>query len=396
MTTQEFSNQFDVLYNNITSNQAPGIDEYEKSIFLTKAQEELVRDYFSARTVKNAQGFDDSQKRQYDFSTLLSTVSLPDYTNTLEVLNSLGIVTHDYSFDNRSKIYIAPSDLFLAINEIIVDDTNRRYSVLPISYEEYNRLMLKPYGYPLKRQAWRIISDRTSSLVGWGGIILKNETETNSNKILFKSKSSKTLHIRIITLDSYLDTAPIIKEDESYVTINIIVGAKSIKNFYETYLKDAEALKTAGLTDYIYPLDNNKTGYFPTENLVVQGSNKFSEIIISPAVLNPAVLEDNSISNLTPIFEIIGRFNGNIKYYNLRYVRTPKPIILDDLEDIQEGLSINGYDKVTQCELPVNTHQEILQRAVELAKASYQGDLSSIIQTGNASGTDIGYVSNHN
>ena len=47
MTTQEFSNEFEVLYNNIMSNQAPGLDEYEKSIFLTKAQEELVRDYFN-------------------------------------------------------------------------------------------------------------------------------------------------------------------------------------------------------------------------------------------------------------------------------------------------------------------------------------------------------------
>ena len=36
MTTQEFSNEFDVLYNN-AGNQAPGLDEYEKSVFLTKA-----------------------------------------------------------------------------------------------------------------------------------------------------------------------------------------------------------------------------------------------------------------------------------------------------------------------------------------------------------------------
>ena len=35
MTITEFSNQFDVLYNNITSNQAPGLNEYEKSVFLT-------------------------------------------------------------------------------------------------------------------------------------------------------------------------------------------------------------------------------------------------------------------------------------------------------------------------------------------------------------------------
>lgn len=43
MTTQEFSNEFDVLYNNIMSNQAPGLDEYEKSVFLTKAQSEILK-----------------------------------------------------------------------------------------------------------------------------------------------------------------------------------------------------------------------------------------------------------------------------------------------------------------------------------------------------------------
>ena len=43
MTTSEFSNEFDVLYNNIASNAAPGINEYEKSVFLTRAQSEIVR-----------------------------------------------------------------------------------------------------------------------------------------------------------------------------------------------------------------------------------------------------------------------------------------------------------------------------------------------------------------
>ena len=33
MNNTEFSNQFDVFYNNITSNQAPGLNEYEKSVF---------------------------------------------------------------------------------------------------------------------------------------------------------------------------------------------------------------------------------------------------------------------------------------------------------------------------------------------------------------------------
>ena len=58
----EFSNEFDVLYNNIMSNAAPGLNEYEKSVFLTKAQEEIVKNHFQPLGNKYGQGLDDSQK----------------------------------------------------------------------------------------------------------------------------------------------------------------------------------------------------------------------------------------------------------------------------------------------------------------------------------------------
>ena len=63
MTTQEFSNEFDVLYNNIMSNQAPGIDDYEKSVFLTKAQLEILKNYFNPKGNKYQEGFDNSRMR---------------------------------------------------------------------------------------------------------------------------------------------------------------------------------------------------------------------------------------------------------------------------------------------------------------------------------------------
>ena len=376
MTTQEFSNEFDVLYNNIMSNQAPGLDEYEKSVFLTKAQEELVRDYFNSRNVKNAQGFDDNQKRQYDFSTLLSSITLPDFIDTYRALSVHGSVTYNTIFDSRAKIYIAPSDLFLVINESIEDSAKRRYSVLPISYDEYNRLMLKPYGFPLKRQAWRIISDRTSSLVGWGG------KQVDSATFLFKSKYFKTINITIsITDDNDNVTKPTVIEGDTIVDIHMYVPINNLVRYWSSYLKDNGSLKKAGLDKYIYPL-NQETGNFPSGGL--------TETTLFTISIAPAIMESGAVVS-APIFEIIGRFTGDIEY-KMRYIKTPKPIILANLSDIQEGLSINGYNTVTECQLPLNTHQEILQRAVELAKASYQGDLSSVIQTGNASGTDIGYV----
>lgn len=375
MTTQEFSNEFDVLYNNIMSNQAPGLDEYEKSIFLTKAQEELVRDYFNSRNVKNAQGFDDNQKRQYDFSTLLSSITLPDLIDTYMALSVLNLTAYNTIFDSRAKIYIAPSDLFLVINESIEDSAKRRYSVLPISYDEYNRLMLKPYGFPLKRQAWRIISDRTSSLVGWGG------KQVDSATFLFKSKYFKTIEIHIILRSENNVSKPDVIESDNTVNISMYIPINNLVNYWSTYLIDDRGLKRAGLDKYIYPL-SQKTGNFPSSGITEPTSFTIS--------IAPAIMESGEVVS-TPIFEIIGRFTGDIEY-KMRYIKTPKPIILANLSDIQEGLSINGYNTVTECELPLNTHQEILQRAVELAKASYQGDLSSVIQTGNTSGTDIGYV----
>lgn len=376
MTTQEFSNEFEVLYNNIMSNQAPGLDEYEKSVFLTKAQEELVRDYFNSRNVKNAQGFDDSQKRQYDFSTLLSGAELYDCADNIRALAASRLIAFNPVFDNRSRVYLAPSDLFLAINESIEDSAKRRYSVLPISYDEYNRLMSKPYGFPLKRQAWRIISDRIPFLVGWGGKLL------DSAIFLFKSKYFKVISIRIKISNSNGISKPSIVEDDNGVSIYMNLPINNLVNYWSTYLVDNGALKVAGLDKYLYPVEG-KTGKFPSR---VTEPTSFT-INIAPATM------ESGAAVHTSAFEIIGRFTGDITY-KMRYIKTPKPIILVNLSDIQEGLSINGYNTVTECELPPNTHQEILQRAVELAKASYQGDLSSVIQTGNVSGTDIGYVNN--
>lgn len=90
---------------------------------------------------------------------------------------------------------------------------------------------------------------------------------------------------------------------------------------------------------------------------------------------------------------IVGPSDSIIKY-SFRYVRRPKPIVLGNLD----GLSIEGDDGSTQtpsstsCELDPILHQEILQRAVELAKAAYTGDLTTQVALGQSSQTEIGMV----
>lgn len=243
MTTQEFSNEFDVLYNNIMSNQAPGLDEYEKSVFLTKAQLEILKNYFNPKGNKYGQGFDENPKRQIDFSTLITVAKPSQYTP------EGGYV----KFDDRSQLYKMPQDILLMLNETginTVDGVKRLISIIPMNYEEYARLMSKPWKQPLKNQGWR----------------------------LFQS---------------------------------------------------------TGGVDFI------------------------SEVVI--------------------------KYNSSLADYRIRYVKRPKPIILANLADEYSNVSIEGINTITECELDPILHPEILQRAVELAKSAYTGDLKSSVELGQRS-----------
>lgn len=307
MSVEEMDNMFDVLYNNITSNQAPGLNAYEKSVFLTKGQDEIMKNYFNPKSKGNntQEGFDGSAKRQVDFSmlTTVATTSSTTYSyslvsgktdkdgrpvySKLNVLNFIPKSTYSYTeaydsegnvlkdtmgnalyirnegtdisgfdtplFDMRenTKSITLPSKLMYAINEMVEVHRNNKKTLLqvvPIKFDEYSRLMCKPYKRPLKYQAWRL----------------------TNNDVVNKA--------------------------------DIVVG--------------------------------------PSDTLIK---------------------------------------------YTIRYVRRPNPIIVSDLD----GLTIEGKSTATECELDPILHEEILQRAVELAKIAWtntgQDNLQAVMQAGQRS-----------
>lgn len=157
MSAEEMDNMFDVLYNNITSNQAPGLNAYEKSVFLTKAQDEIIKNYFNPKSKGNntQEGFDGSAKRQVDFSTLIQTWSKES--------------DFDESYfdprDNTQSVSL-PVHIMFIINEMVTVIRNTKpvlLQVVPIKFDEYSRLMCKPYKRPLKYQAWRLTNNDTAN-----------------------------------------------------------------------------------------------------------------------------------------------------------------------------------------------------------------------------------------
>lgn len=242
MSVEEMDNMFDVLYNNITSNQAPGLNSYEKSVFLTKGQDEILKNYFIAKSKGNntQDGFDGSVKRQVDFS-MITTVST--------ISSGFGAALFD-TRDNSKSVSL-PTKFMFALNEAVEvtrDGKKVLLQVVPIKFDEYSRLMCKPYKRPLKYQAWRLINN--------------------------------------------------------------------------------------------------------------DSANK-ADIIIGPS--------------------------DSLTKYTLRYVRRPNPIIVSNLD----GLTIEGKSSTSECELDPVIHEEILQRAVELAKIAWtntgQDNVQAVLQAGQRS-----------
>lgn len=258
MTNQEFSDTFTTMLNSYSTQAQFGeqaskreivLDEYEKSVLLTQAQDLVVKSYFDGTLNQQGQGFDDSTRRQIDFSSLITVEELSPFSGATAV-----------PFDERGVLFEVPANVLYVLNEQLIVwtvtevpaggakpiEASKVYVIVPISFKEYDREMSKPYAQPLKKQAWRLFQDEGNN---------------------------------------------------SYDMVTELI---------------------------------------PKANVV--------QIAHTPAQV------------------------GDTRFvYKLRYIRRPQPIILEDLPN---GLEIDGTSTSSSCELNPIIHPDILNKAVELALAT--------------------------
>jgi hypothetical protein len=150
MTNQEFSNEFDILYNNIASNQAPGLDEYEKSVFLTNAQEELVLELFSGKNPLGDSFEKTEEVRQY----------LRDIVKTKELQKVAD--TSIIKMSDKSQLFRVPEDVWFTTYESVkFDDPNIKCStldteVVPVTQDEFSRVNKNPFRGPSNTRVLRL------------------------------------------------------------------------------------------------------------------------------------------------------------------------------------------------------------------------------------------------
>ena len=170
MTNEEFSNSLDTLLNSYNiqagfgegNNKQGGIalDEYEKSVLLTQAQDIIVKSYFDKTLNQQGQGFDDSTRRQVDFSSLIKVAKY----NKEDTAHNYLKHDDDKCYDDRGLLVDLGKDkkILFILNErleVTTGSGKKIYVVVPINYREYDREMSKAYAQPLKKQAWRLFSN---------------------------------------------------------------------------------------------------------------------------------------------------------------------------------------------------------------------------------------------
>ena len=77
MTSEEFSNEFDILLNTYAADGVITVDEYDKSVFLTKAQESLVIDLYTGR-LQQIGGFELTEEVKRYLNELVKTYVTSD------------------------------------------------------------------------------------------------------------------------------------------------------------------------------------------------------------------------------------------------------------------------------------------------------------------------------
>ena len=311
MTINEFSDQFDVLYNNITSNQAPGLNEYEKSLFLTKAAKEIVKNYFTANSKGNntGQGFDDSAKRQADFSVLMKTALCSRLSES-----GGNTLLYGYAFTPTGEA------------ETSIDRS---------------KISFTKEGKPCTVPADTYVVSANSTITVDGDIVLVKV----DNAVL--GAGSLKVSTTSIGVTGKIDERSLLYSFPSdvFIVINETVKVgNAIKQVvslrYDEYLRQMSKPFKRPLKNQVWRLMNSGIA-----NANGHDSTKIVELICGAEVTSGMTIP-----------------------YSIRYIRVPAPIIVGDLD----GLSIDGQTQIsTECELDPILHDDILQRAVELAKIAW-------------------------
>lgn len=151
MTNKEFSDGFSTLLNSFGVTPNITLDEYEKSTFLTNAQEQLIIDIYSGRNIIYGKSFEQTEEIRRYLSNLVET-----YETSTKVTGKLGL-------SKDSVFFEIPQDTWFITYEVAFLKDSRlgcldgiEASVVPLPQDDLYRAKDNPFRGPSKDRVLRL------------------------------------------------------------------------------------------------------------------------------------------------------------------------------------------------------------------------------------------------
>ena len=224
MDVQELSNLFDTLLQPYITKDVSGeqntlaFDEYEKSIFLTKAQEQIVLELY--------QELEQSEENRKYLSNLIKTG------------NYIPVGEQDETLINNTfksyKVEIEDSVLFMIYEQCTLSDENncinsRIVSVVPTIHDDLDKVLKNPFKSPNNRKVIRLDFDNKIELI--------SKYNISNYKIRYLKKPNPIILVKLEDLNidkkqevSNGETNPILHERIVQRAVQLAVQSKVKSN----------------------------------------------------------------------------------------------------------------------------------------------------------------------
>ena len=171
MNIKEFSDRFDTLLNSFGNTPNIVLDEYEKSVFLTNAQEEIIIDIYSGKNI-----FGDSFEKTEEIRRYLNEL-IETYITDSKVSGHIGI-------SKNSVFYEIPKDVWFITYEsaTLQDDklgcfNGEEALIVPVTQDNFYKVQKNPFRGSSKTRILRLDNK---------GSIVELVSEFNINRYLMK------------------------------------------------------------------------------------------------------------------------------------------------------------------------------------------------------------------
>lgn len=159
MTTEEFSNEFDILldsnhfirdFGEVSNKVDIVLDEYEKSMFLTKAQEELVLEVYTGKNIYS-DSFERTEEARRYLNKLVKTIII-----SAKLSGLIGL-------SDTSTFFQLPEDVwFITYESAVLKDERlgcldgEEALVIPVTQDTYYKMADNPFRGPSKSRVLRL------------------------------------------------------------------------------------------------------------------------------------------------------------------------------------------------------------------------------------------------